>query len=307
MIDQLRSFLAVIEEGSLHRAAVRLRISQPALSRQMQALEHELGGRLLERTSTGVKPTRGGHALAEKMKPVLSDYESSFAAVRRLLRGESDQLRIGYLASAGREFLSQAFGALRREHPTVKVKLLDLSPGEQITALRRGEIDVALTDVGGDLLARDFYTRKIDTIPLIVVLPADHPLGAKKKVSIADLKDETFVYAPESDVPGYTRRIIQLCRRHGKFRPRFIGPSTSLPNGLEMVANENAVALMPAYARHQVTPCLAMRPLIETDAVSDLLIIWQRGKVGGPLRTFLDALPIPPATAAASTRKSRAA
>jgi DNA-binding transcriptional LysR family regulator len=307
MIEQIRSFLAVIEEGSLHRAAVRLRISQPALSRQMQALEHELGGCLLERTSTGVKPTRGGHALAEKMKPVLADYESTFAAVRRLLRGESDQIRIGYLASAGREFLSRPLGALRQGHPGVKVKLLDLSPGEQITALRRGEIDVALIDAGGDLLARDFYSRKIATIPLIAVLPADHPLSEKKQVRIADLKDETFVYAQESDVPGYTRRILQLCRRHGKFRPRFIGPSTSLPNGLEMVANENAVALLPAYARHQVTPCLTMRPLAEPDAVWDLFIIWQRGRVAGPLRTFLDALPMPPATAATSTRKSKAA
>jgi DNA-binding transcriptional LysR family regulator len=272
----------------------------------MQALEHELGGRLLERTSTGVKPTRGGVALAEKMQSVLADYEAGLATVRRLLRGESDQLRIGYLASAGREFLSSAFGALRREHPTVKVKLLDLSPGEQIAALRRGEIDVALTDVGGDLLARDFYTRKVATIPLIVVLPADHLLGSKKQVRIADLKNETFVYANENDVPGYTRRIIQLCRRHGKFRPRFIGPSTSLSNGLELVVNENAVALLPAYARHQVTPCLAMRPLAETDAVSDLLIIWQRGKVAGPLRTFLEALPTPSA-ASSPSRKSKAA
>ncbi len=73
MVTQLLSFLAVIEEGSLHRAATRLGMSQPALSRQMQALEHELGGRLLERTSTGVKPTRGGHALAAKMGPILGE------------------------------------------------------------------------------------------------------------------------------------------------------------------------------------------------------------------------------------------
>lgn len=305
MIEQLRSFLAVIEEGSLHRAAVRLRISQPALSRQMQALEHELGGRLLERNSTGVKPTRGGHALAEKMMPVLADYEAGLAAVRRLLRGESDQLRIGYLASAGREFLSSALGALREAHPTAKVKLLDLSPGEQITALRRGEIDVALTDLGGDLLARDFYTRKVATIPLLVGLPAGHPLSSKKQVRIADLKDETFVYGPESDVPGYTRRILQLCRRYGKFRPRFIGPSTSLSNGLELVVNENAVALMPAYARHQITPCLAMRPLAEPEASWDLLIIWQRGKTAGPLRTFLEALPAPKTNAMGSERRKK--
>src|SRR3954464_7356717 len=98
MIMQLRSFLAVIEEGSLHRAATRLNVSQSALSRQMQALEHEFGGKLLERSSTGVRPTSGGHALAAKMGTLLASYDSAKLEVRRLVRGESEQLRIGYLA-----------------------------------------------------------------------------------------------------------------------------------------------------------------------------------------------------------------
>ncbi len=198
--------------------------------------------------------------------------------------------------------------ALHQSHPKVKVKLLDLSPGEQITALRKGEIDVALIDHGSDLLGRDFYMRKVAVIPILAVLPSGHPLSDRKQVRIADLKDETFIYGPDSDVPGYARRIIQLCRKHGKFRPRFIGPSTSLPHGLEMVGNEGAVALMPAYARHQVTPCLTMLPVAEPEAAWDLFIVWQRGKTAGPLRTFLDALPaVKPAASAAAVRKKDAA
>src|SRR5713101_7276756 len=77
MILQLRSFLVVIEEGSLHRAAARLNLSQSALSRQMQALEHELGGKLLERNSTGVRPTLGGHAMAAKVRALLGNYDSA--------------------------------------------------------------------------------------------------------------------------------------------------------------------------------------------------------------------------------------
>jgi DNA-binding transcriptional LysR family regulator len=72
MLEQIRSFLTVVEEGSLHRAAARLRISQPTLSRQMQAFEHELGGRLLERMATGVSPTAGGQALLRRMSAVLA-------------------------------------------------------------------------------------------------------------------------------------------------------------------------------------------------------------------------------------------
>jgi DNA-binding transcriptional LysR family regulator len=102
---QIRSFLTVMEEGSLHRAAMRLRPSQPALSRQMQALEHELGGRLLERVATGVRPTAGGQALARRMGALLASYDLAMSA-RGALRGETYQLRIAYVPVAARQYLS---------------------------------------------------------------------------------------------------------------------------------------------------------------------------------------------------------
>src|SRR5689334_17492238 len=181
VLEKLRLFLVVLEEGSLRRAAERLHISQSAITRQLQLLEHDLGGRVLERTSAGVRPTNGGHALAEKAKTLLTDYDSIMAEVRRLVRGESDRLRIGYVASAVQEYLGPALAALRRTHPKVKVKMLDLTPAEQITALRLGEIDLALTADGADLLSRDFYTHKLATVPSLVTLPVDHPLASRKR------------------------------------------------------------------------------------------------------------------------------
>src|SRR5258705_8913493 len=95
VLEKLRLFLVVLEEGSLRRAAERLRISQSAITRQLQLLEHDLGGRVLERTSAGVRPTSGGHALAEKARGLVADYDSTIAVVRRLGRGESERLPIG--------------------------------------------------------------------------------------------------------------------------------------------------------------------------------------------------------------------
>jgi molybdenum-dependent DNA-binding transcriptional regulator ModE len=89
VLEKLRLFLVVLEEGSFRRAAERLRISQSAITRQMQSLELDLGGRSMERTSAGVRPTNGGHALAAKAKTLLADYDSTMAEVRRLVRGES--------------------------------------------------------------------------------------------------------------------------------------------------------------------------------------------------------------------------
>ena len=122
MLEQIRSFLTVVEEGSLHRAAVRLRISPSALSRQMQALEHELGGRLLERMATGVRPTAGGQALAKRMGAALASW--------RVLRGEGDQVRIAYLLTT-RHYLNGALREVRRSQPQTDFKLVDLTPGEQ--------------------------------------------------------------------------------------------------------------------------------------------------------------------------------
>src|ERR1700758_131932 len=105
MLDKLRLFLVVLEEGSFRRAADRLRISQSSITRQMQSLELDLGGSVLERTSAGVRPTAGGHALAERAKTLLADYDSTTAEVRRLNLGESERLRIGYLGSGGEGYL----------------------------------------------------------------------------------------------------------------------------------------------------------------------------------------------------------
>src|SRR5258708_31915885 len=99
VILQLRSFLVVIEEGSLHRAAARLNLSQSALSRQMQALEHELGGKLLERNSTGVRPTLGGHAMAAKVRALLGKFDSAMLVGRPLVWGQSEEIRISHLGS----------------------------------------------------------------------------------------------------------------------------------------------------------------------------------------------------------------
>jgi molybdate transport repressor ModE-like protein len=292
VLDKLRLFLVVLEEGSLRRAAERLHISQSAITRQLQQLENDLGGRVLERTATGVRPTSGGHALAEKGKALLADYDSTMAEVRRLVRGEGDRLRIGYVASAVQEYLGPALAALRRTHPKVKIKMLDLTPAEQISALRRGEIDLALTADGADLLSRDFYTQKVATVRSLVVLPLDHRLAAQKQISISELKDEAFVSAPDSVAPGYNQKVTQLCRRLGKFRPRFIsiGPATSLAEGLVLAANEGAISLNPAFISHLSIPNVVMVPLADTGATWDLSVVWQRGKTAGLLRALLDAL-----------------
>lgn len=291
MLWQLRSFLAALEEGSLHRAAARLSISQSALSRQIQALEHEVGGKLLERSSTGVLPTQGGRLLAERMAPFLMNFDASLLAVRAAIRGEADELRIGYLASAYQEYLEPALEQLHRRHPKTKVKLLDLFPGEIITALRRGEIDLALMQDGGKMLGKSFFSKRLAVNKSFVCLPRSHALSSRKSLKIADLRNETFLIAPDSKVPGQRRRLMHVCRSCGKFRPKIVEGSGDLSDAFSAIANDGAVAILPAFLRRQKRPGVVMVPISDAAATWELFVAWPRENSSKPLLTLLDFLP----------------
>ncbi len=288
-IELLRSFFVVVELGSLNKAAGRLRVSQSTLTRQMQALEQELGGPLFERGPGGVALTAAGHTLAERLPPLLADFDRALGEVRKRARGQSSELRVGYLMSAVAAWLNPALAALRKAHPEVKVKLLDLSPGEQIAALRKGELDLALIGAAGSLLAREFYVKKLAVLPMFVTLAEQHPLAGRRELRLADLREELFVGAPDTDLPGYNRWVTQLCRQAG-FRARFVQDADSLTHALLLVVTDGAVGLAPDYARNVAAPGVVFRPLRDAAARWDLMVAWQRGKASPPLRALLNAL-----------------
>ena len=119
MLVRLRSFITVVEEGSLHRAAERLHLSQSTLSRQMKALEGELGGNCLSAPAPACVRRMVG-TLAAKAGALLASYEGTIVEVRRLLRGESEQLRIGYVGSAAHDYLNPALTGLRQTNPAAR-------------------------------------------------------------------------------------------------------------------------------------------------------------------------------------------
>lgn len=289
MLHLLRALSTVVEEGSLNRAAARLRLSQPALSRQMQALEAEIGGRLLERESSGVKPTALGHDTLHRFRPVLETFDAALADVRRLARGHQAELRIGYLGSAAACYLTPALGELRKAHGAAKIFLSDLSPGEQIAALRKGEIDVALIGQEGASYAREFHTRKLATLGVCAALPADHPLAARQQIALAELKNESFLSAPEADVPGRNQWIVKLCRTAG-FRPRFVGEGETIQTSFSLIASEGLVAILPAYFGPVPPPGIAFAMLSDPHAVWDLLVMWQRGRTPEITSALIEAL-----------------
>lgn len=252
----------------------------------MQALETEIGGQLLERGHRGAALTAAGHALLQGMRPVVAKADAVLADARKLARGQTASLRIGYITSAAADYLNPALTALRRAQPEIKIRLVDLSPGQQIAALRNGELDVVMLGNINAAIAREFFVRRIQTLPVIVALPDTHPLAGQKAVALKDLRGEMFVGADADNVPGFNHWLTQLCRRAG-FRPRFVEQAASLTHTLSLLVAEHAVTLLPGVVRTSRVPGVMFRSLRSPAATWDLQVAWQRGKITEPVRQLV--------------------
>lgn len=288
-LDLLRSFFAISEFGSMSKAAEQLHVSQSTLTRQMQALETDVGGALMERGHRGVALTAAGHALLDGMRPVVAKAEIVLAEARKLARGQSASVRIGYIRLAASEYLNPALAALRRSHPQTKVHLVDLSPGEQIAALRRGELDVVVLGNINAAVPREFFVRRIATFPVVVALPDTHALADGDEVALADLRKQMFIGANPLTIPSYNNWLIRLCRRGG-FRPRIVENADSVTEILSFVVAENAVALLPSLVERFHVPGVTFRPVRGTAVTWDLQVAWHRGKITEPVRELVALL-----------------
>ncbi len=288
-LDLLRSFFATCEFGSLSKAAEQLHVSQSTLTRQVQTLETEIGGQLLERGHRGVALTAAGHALLEGMRPVVAKADVVISEARQLARGQTSSLRIGYLMSAASEYLNPALTALRRSRPQTKVRLVDLSPADQIAALRRGELDVAVLGNINAAINREFFVRRIASLPVVVALPESHPLAAQDEIALAELRREMFLGANPDGIPGFNAWMIQLCRR-AKFRPKIVENADSLTHALSLLVTENAVMLQSSLVSRFKVPGVTFRPLVSPAVKWDLQVAWQRGKIAEPVRDLVQLL-----------------
>lgn len=291
MIERIRAFMIVVEEGSVNRAAVRLRIAQPALSRQMKALEDAVGGRLLDREAVGVTPTDLGHALIAGMKPVVKSYDAALTTLRLQAQTPRSVLRVGYLISAASSVLSPALEEVRKQHPESRFHLFDMSPREQIDALRQGELDVALIGQEGLIAAADFYSRKLCSLGVCAALSDEDPLSRCQTITIKDLRRHGFIGVDEDQMPGRNAWMKGLCRRAG-FRPPFLATVDGITHVLGKVAAESAVTLLPDYFRTFKHPGVVFVPISDPHAVWDFIILWQRGRTSLPIRRLVDAIAV---------------
>lgn len=241
-LRQLRYFNALATDLSFTRAAKNLNVSQPPLSHQIAQLEGELGARLFDRTSRSVSLTEAGRALQPHAKAILARIEEARGHVARVASGLEGRVQIGLAGSHFMGPFPKFINEFRQMRPKVEIALREMKPAEHLHALRGDQLDICLSrtpaqdaKVNAALLWRD---------PVVVALPPGHRLAKRNRISLADLRNEDFVFL-QQDSSAFAKRLYDACLREG-FAPRIVQEVVGVPAALNLVAAGMGVTLAPA-------------------------------------------------------------
>ena len=179
------------EELHFGRAALRLNMTQPPLSRQIQGLEHQVGAQLLERTSRSVKLTPAGRSFLTEARGILRLAERASLVARRIATGKSGSLKIGYTAASAYAFLPDLIAACRRQIADIDLSLSEMVTGQQLDALTAGQLDVGF--MRPPIQRPELQSRHVASEELLLALPARHALTRKKVIDIRDVHDQPFI------------------------------------------------------------------------------------------------------------------
>ena len=269
-LRHLRYFLAVGEALNLTKASAQLRVAQPALSRQVQDLENEIGVDLLRRSPRGVTLTAEGKLFLEEVRELLKRVDESVEKVRALARGEYGELHIGYAPSPTVEILPPALSAFQKAVPRVRVLLHDLSSDELIAGLQNATLELAVMvrqPVGDETAGIEFELLR--TYPLCVAMTAAHPFARLKSVSLEKLAAEPLVGFRRKDYPEYNRILDRLFAPI-RATPRIAVECDSASSLITEVEAGRGVALSSTVFKLVAGKRLLYRPLTGTTEVASV-------------------------------------
>lgn len=247
-LRQLRYFVAVAEEGNISRAAKKIFLTQPALSRQIKALEEEIGQCLLERQAHSIRLTPAGETLLAGARELLDHAGRVLDGARAA--GRVLRLRVGYAPSLASGWLSQAVAVFSQAHPSARVELFDLSTQEMLAGLEAGSLDVAITvRPNGD-------TRGLNWVSLVqaswrLAVGCTHAFARRSRVTPAEVATQPLLVFCQRDYPEYWELVTGWLRAHHE-RPRVAGEHDGVDSLMAAVGSGLGVALVTLRAGHLV-------------------------------------------------------
>lgn len=268
-LEHLRNFVEVCQDMNISAAARRVRLTQPALSRQMAVLENDTGWDLLDRGPKSIKLTRAGEVVMRLGKEMLAQVDRLESQMQREIDGE--EIRVGYAPSLGGEILQQAMGRFAQLHERVRIVIADSTSEEMMTGIRDGRFDLIIGVSTGEL---DFDWTTLRQETFAVAIPEQHALARKRVIKPGDLDQQRLLLLSRVDYPGYWKEVIGYFQQqeiNAKVAGEFDGIS-SLRLGLEaglgvaLVAERTRLGKQVRLKKMKPTPepiCVAVGRLRE--------------------------------------------
>lgn len=286
-LRQLHYFIVVAEELNFTRAAERLQIAQPPLSRQIQALEKALQLQLFQRTNRRVTLTLAGEVFLTECRQILTQVDRSIHLAQRANRGETGQLIVGFEGSFHTDTILGVIQAFRRQFPDVDLILQELPSGKQMDALQQQHIDVGFVD---PILSQgELSFLKLLAEPLVVVLAASHPLANQKNIALKQLAKASWITGRQDEGCGLLLRFLEACHQ-ANFTPNIQQETNDIRMRLGFVAAGLGVTLLPVSALTSEPRGIVYKDIDPSIAEVELSIAWQSNNLSPVLKSFLDSV-----------------
>lgn len=286
-LSQLRCFVAVAEELHFGRAALRLNMTQPPLSRQIQILERVLDVVLLERSNRTVKLTPAGQSFLAEARRLLKLAESAALLAKRVANGKAGSINIGFTATSAYSYVPELVAACRHELPDVEISLKEMVSGDQLKRLDSGEIDIGL--LRPPIPRNGLSAFRVTAEPLIAAVNAGHTLARSTTVAIEDLAAEPFIMYAPYEARYFHDLLVELFSRAGLV-PNYVQHLAQIHSILAMVHSGVGVALVPQAAMNLHFSGVALRPVdLPRQRPAELFFV-SRGDNDNPLVPIVAAL-----------------
>jgi DNA-binding transcriptional LysR family regulator len=287
-LRHLRYFLAVGEDQHYGRASRRLGVAQPALSRQIQDLEKEIGFKLFDRLPRGVKLSAAGELFMGDARRILKEVGEATARAARVARGQSGTLRVGFAENASWHGVApDSFRRFRGQQPDVDLQLHPASSLEQLDAIRSGGLDAGFVN---------FMPKADPDLDQLIVgrqyvelaAPKKHPVTRLKNLRLRDLTDAPFIWFPRRASPAFYDRLMHECYRGGLKSPRIVQEGLNEATILSLVSAGLGVGWVLGSARWRSPQTVAILPLVDLNIPVLLALAWRRDNTSPLLARFIE-------------------
>ncbi|MCS2609766.1 LysR family transcriptional regulator [Halomonas dongshanensis] len=279
----LKSFICVAEELHFGRAALRLHIAQPALTRQIKQLEEKLGVVLLERTQRKVILTSAGRHFYTRACQIIADIHYAASEVKRVNAGEAGLLSVGFIHSSTYGITPKVLRLFRDRYPEVELDLSEMTIADQIAGLQAEKLDVGILRPPISDIRLQTHTLCDETF--ILAVPASHPLAEHGIVALEKLKEERFILFSQHMSPLFYSRIIAMCERAG-FVPRVAQQATQIHTVMGLISANMGISIVPSVARNLNMPEVSCLEIENAPPPVQVALAWRRSDESSILRAF---------------------